>query len=989
MTGEARWGDLLVPGDARRRTVRERNGNGLDGVEVREYGTRLIVYFLDRAPRGLTPGNVRVDGPPGSRAVRAIDVRRSSEVDRELEDRVLVELDRAGSPGRYRLRIVECEPDGTPGRAVYRGIDARFADSWFVFDVDAPLPPILRTPPGSPATGYDVSYLGRDYEGLRQLMLDRLGVTIPAWTERHASDILVTLVELLAYAGDDLSYFADAVATETYLATARRRVSVRRHARLVDYRLHEGCTARAWVCVEANAPVRLPLRAIRFAVAGSLVDARSPVIAALSFERRRTALPQYTALPADNPSIDLHPGHNAIRLWPWGEADSRLARGAMHVVLRDGNPVVHGYAQPPAQAAGPGYGKPEPGYGEEAGYAREPAPVKPDAERALRLSPGDVLVLMETHDPETGSEALARPSRRQAVRLTEVRRLFDDLCDQPLLEVSWSVEDALRFELAVSAKGLECSQAVGNAVLVAHGAAAREEVDCAAPRLSRPRLSRPQLSFSTAFPDPEAVARHQARRLRGLYRSWTRQLERWYAEALRGTPLSAQRREALREQLGERELEEAGLIHAGDYDDASARATQDARGLAELLAQSGRLLAGRRRRAEVLARLAEASGPLDDVLVEELEADWGPSLTRALAPGHPGAWGPAAQALTQDPDAALPVLELTDRGREPLGGDAPGRAWPAAPDLIDITETARAVVAEVDDEGIANLRISSPPAVNRLLTASYRVGNGARGNAPAGAINAIVWLDNKAAQESAIGALEEAVKAVCNPLPASGGVDPETTATAKRAIPGSFLDHQPRALTASDYAVLARAEPGVRRAAAELRFSGSLTAIDVAVQPAQGEDPPPELLVRVQQALDSVRRIGHVVRVGSPRFRPIVVALDVTLAATAVRAQVADAFAEMMSSGWRTDGTPGVFNPARLDFGAPVYSSAVIAAAHTIEGVESATLRRFGFVGAPEAARDWCTPEALVLGALELPRLDNDPVSPQHGHALVALEGGR
>ena len=41
--------------------------------------------------------------------------------------------------------------------------------------------------------------------------------------------------------------------------TARNRVSVRRHARLVGYRLHEGCNARAWVCLNVTSPVSLPL----------------------------------------------------------------------------------------------------------------------------------------------------------------------------------------------------------------------------------------------------------------------------------------------------------------------------------------------------------------------------------------------------------------------------------------------------------------------------------------------------------------------------------------------------------------------------------------------------------------------------------------------------------------------------------------------------------------------------------------------------------
>ena len=55
------------------------------------------------------------------------------------------------------------------------------------------------------------------------------------------------LVEALAYSADQLSYQQDAVATEAYLRTARKRISVRRHARLMDYFISEGCNARTWV----------------------------------------------------------------------------------------------------------------------------------------------------------------------------------------------------------------------------------------------------------------------------------------------------------------------------------------------------------------------------------------------------------------------------------------------------------------------------------------------------------------------------------------------------------------------------------------------------------------------------------------------------------------------------------------------------------------------------------------------------------------------
>ena len=67
---------------------------------------------------------------------------------------------------------------------------------------------------------------------------------LPDWTDRNPADPAVMLVELFATLGDRLAYWQDAVAVEAYLGTARRRTSVRRHARLLDYAVHEGCSAR-------------------------------------------------------------------------------------------------------------------------------------------------------------------------------------------------------------------------------------------------------------------------------------------------------------------------------------------------------------------------------------------------------------------------------------------------------------------------------------------------------------------------------------------------------------------------------------------------------------------------------------------------------------------------------------------------------------------------------------------------------------------------
>lgn len=71
-----------------------------------------------------------------------------------------------------------------------------------------------------------------------------------------------------------------------------------------------------------------------------------------------------------------------------------------------------------------------------------------------------------------------------------------------------------------------------------------------------------------------------------------------------------------------------------------------------------------------------------------------------------------------------------------------------------------------------------------------------------------------------------------------------------------------------------------------------------------------------------------------------------------------------------------------------MYASAVTAAAQGVEGVDSVRLERLTFVGDP--ARDASPPPAaLHVSEMEIIRLDNDPVHPEDGYAIVWLEGGR
>jgi predicted phage baseplate assembly protein len=952
----ARWGDLMVVGGARRQEIRRRHGNGLDTVEVDHGGRRLVLTFLEHAPTDVHPENVRIDGPPGAAQVAVTGVRRAAEDDPHLEDRLFVELARPGGPGRYSLRLVEPTGFGHPGWRPLRGMDPRFAQAGFVFDIDEPIPVTGTGPAGAAAgAGLQASYLARDYKALRQLILDRLAATMPAWTETHIADIGITLVELLAYVGDDLSYYQDTVATEAYLQTARKRISVRRHARLTGYRLGEGCQARAWVCLSVSQDAQLPLREVEFAAAAGLPPGAAPVLSPSAIApgtglvaRRYTPVRATIGGPAvvtagsrgSGPMLTVKKAHNDIPLWAWGEHDSWLRGGATTAVLADGwaDPDDHG----------------------------------PSAPRLLDLRAGDVVVFEATVDPS--GIGPPDPAKRHPVRLTAVHASVDRLYRQPILEITWAPPDALPFDFQVTARGggetsVACAVVRGNVVLVGDGAVVTERLAA-----GQTVLGSSPLTWACPYPDPAAVARHQARMLRRLPREWRREVETWRHEALNGEPLGNDQVTRLRALLGEDVLTEFGI---GGRDED--RPVREAEGMRRLLLEADRLLAPRVRRLAVLAALASASGPLEPVLLREVADDWGGDLAASLSPHDPATWGPACAVTSQDASQALPLLALA----AVAGAGGGGEPWTVVPDLIESPPHSRQVMVEVDDAGLGHLRFSSGDEPEGPAQASYQVGQGVAGNLPAGAINAIIPLTPGA------GAAIAVVQSVGNALPAVGGLDPQGVAAAKAAVPGAFLVGQPRAIVAADFTAQAERVDGVLRAKTVLRWTGIRYSADVAIQPAAGEDPAAALLAAVDDALWPCRRIGYELWVRPPAYRPLVVGLDVDVAPSSSNAAVTAALAALLGSGWQADGTPALFNPQRLAFGQPVYASPIVAAAQDVPGVQAVVLTRLGFLGPPAALIPARPPQRLRLRPTQIARLDNDPAAPEHGYAVLNVRGGR
>lgn len=82
-----------------------------------------------------------------------------------------------------------------------------------------------------------VDYLTLDYEGFRQMMIDRLKEKLPEYTDYSETDMGIVLIELIAHGLDILSYYKDRQALECFLSTARERKNVIMHCKLFGYNL--------------------------------------------------------------------------------------------------------------------------------------------------------------------------------------------------------------------------------------------------------------------------------------------------------------------------------------------------------------------------------------------------------------------------------------------------------------------------------------------------------------------------------------------------------------------------------------------------------------------------------------------------------------------------------------------------------------------------------------------------------------------------------
>jgi hypothetical protein len=947
---------LTCRDEQRRVIARQRNFNGIDYVSIGADQTTLCVHLFGEYPVGIEAANVRLEGGRRVRDIKVLSVRPEQEEDPELGECMHIELDKAGDFSTYKLCLVDVE-NGRPTRNPLQGFDPRYSCIEFSFKVDCASDLDCKDEQSCPPEeerAPDINYLAKDYASFRQLILDRLALLMPNWRERHVPDIGITLVEVLAYVGDYLSYYQDAVATEAYLDTARQRISVRRHARLVDYQMHEGCNARAFVFVKTGTGLDLkldPQRIYFVTLCAELERAGKWAISADEFDLFRLPASRFDVfMPmiasqrardlGELKSVDelisklLNSNDQSARwlrtclssntqylLAAWnGEAappDSLRATlidewerlHSSNIYLYEAHNEIPFYTWGDAECCLLRGATRATLWDDFKKRTVDEAKSKPQAQsqvylppkdedqaeqsRKLNLSVGDVLIFEEVKGPKTGDPADADPAHRHAVRLIRVEPDFDPLFNRPVVEIEWAEEDALPFTLCISA------------VLPAPDCQPRAGISVA-----RGNVVLVDHGKAIDPPDP-----------------------------LKQVPLHT--------TVGECEC-----------------------GAVEMTNVAGKF------QPELKSGPLTFSEPLDARL-------------------------PAAKTLTQDPRRALPqITRLTglpdvcgdpdEPGHEAarvklLDGVSPDDSiwqWYPQRDLLSSESTDRHFVAEVDNDGYAHLRfgdgeLGRKPDACTSFAATYRVGNGSSGNVGADTIRHLVFRD----KVSGAGLKPR------NPLPARGGSEPEPVSEVKLFASGAFRKDLQRAVIADDYARLAERNPKLQRAAAELRWTGSWYEARVAIDPHDTTEIAGALLQEIAGDLHSYRRVGHDLAVVPADYAALEIELTVCVLAHYQRGHVKAALLDAFSNRIMPGGKRGFFQADQLTFGSGIYLSGLIATAQVVPGVESVTVKVL--------KRRFLDPNGeietgvLPLGATEIAQLESDLSFPEHGKLTLTMIGGR
>jgi predicted phage baseplate assembly protein len=325
----------------------------------------------------------------------------------------------------------------------------------------------------------------------------------------------------------------------------------------------------------------------------------------------------------------------------------------------------------------------------------------------------------------------------------------------------------------------------------------------------------------------------------------------------------------------------------------------------------------------------------------------------------------AGQAFVLNATPITYVQASTVSGTAPtLEVGVDGATWHEVPTLYPSRGSDRVYVTDLDaagkhlvvfGDGVHGSRL---PTGTQNVRARYRQGLGAAGNLAAQALSQPL--------DRPLG-----LKAVTNPVPATGGVDPEGPATARRSIPISVLTLG-RVVSVPDYASFALGFTGIAKAEATVLTLAGVATVVVTVA---GFDGAALAQATVADLVAALRQHGDPhVAVTVLVYRRALFRIGARIAVAADR-QPADVLAGVESA-WRA-----AFSFPARSLGQPVFLSDVIATAQRVTGVAGVDLRllyrtgdgasrQYRLLAAPAAVADDGTAKAAELLTLDPAPLD-------------------
>jgi hypothetical protein len=765
---------------------------------------------------------------------------------------------------------------------------------------------------------FPVDYLARDFVSIRNALLDFAAQRYPRWAEKIEADAGVMLAEVMAALGDELSYIQDRYAREGYLETATQRRSLRYHTQLVDYPIHDGLAAGTFLDLKVKAAIAGGPAGGTLLSAGSRIWAPGQGEPPIPFEIGEGLNDQRKTLLTLLFSVGL--AFQADLDGGLFSTGLRQEFEARHIFFSDAPP-------PKVSVLDSG----------SRWLISQPTVTFLVAKENNALSifgAGRQFWVhaawneMPVHLPDEG-----RPCLPVGARELFLRGTFPTTTQVP------AGEDPTKFW-------------IGKWLLVK-----TDPEDPSIPaRRHLVRVVEIEHTTDPLFPGgsntPLAITRVKWEDEQALpFEMCLRDM------VVRGNMVFATAGETFTELF---------TIRANDNIPAKA--------------------------AHLVGRAVERQGPLDDVACRR-------SVTFLYSLGRTEAEGLGWLGRLRE---ARPEVELQEVDEADLLPFDPPQLWEWRRSLLDSRGfqdhftldhgTWRRIIGfDRIGEEIEHLDYASgsgftirfgdgefgqTPGNGTVFRVRYRTGPGTKANLPA---DTVANLRNPAndAETDLAGVLD----GVTNPLPVTGGLDPESAEAIKQLAPEAFRAVTFRAVRPEDYAEIAERLPFVQRAGARFRWTGSWLSMFVTADPRGSFQLSPERRTQLANLMDCVRQAGREVFVLNPRFVNIDLEISICVEPFAYAGQVKARVLDGLLGRKGVRPTRGFFHPDNFTFGTPLERSALEAAIQDVEGVRGVEQMRIRARG----ITDWRSFDELTFGVRhdQIIRLENDPRFPERGSLRI------